>query len=124
MAFVPGMEDPEPALVRLKEKLRDIKYHPENYLDKTPEIEAALDEKQKLLRAIKVPGADKKSLSVKINEINAKFSDALSGMKAVISGEIEKAEAQLDCYQTVSDRELPYFLYPPSIFDSKEIMKE
>lgn len=118
----PGMADPEPGLVRLKEKLRDIKYHPENYLDKTPEIEAALAEKQKLVNAIKVPGADKKSLSAKINEINAKLSDELSGKRAEVVREIEKVRAELDRYQTVSDRELPYFLYPPEIFDEKRIL--
>ncbi|MFQ5432577.1 MAG: hypothetical protein ACE5EN_08730, partial [Nitrospinota bacterium] len=118
----PGMADPEPVLVRLKEKLRDIKYHPENYLDKTPEIEAAPAEKQKLVNAIKVPGADKKSLSAKINEINAKLSDELAGKRAAVNREIEKVQAELNRYQTIADRELPYFLYPPEIFHAKGML--
>ena len=118
----PGMDDPEPVLVSLKEKLRDIKYHPESYLDKTPEIEAVLAQKQNLVNAIKVPGADKKSLSIKINEINGKLSDELSGKKAALNVEIEKGEEDLNRYQTVADRELPYFLFPPEQFDAKGIL--
>lgn len=121
-AAAPGMDDPEPALVRLKEKLRDIKYHPENHLDKTPEIDAALAEKQKLVSAIKVPGADKKSLSIKINEINAMLTGALSGKLAAVAGEIEKSEAECSRYQTLADRELPYFLYHPDIFDAENML--
>ena len=123
-AAAPGMDDPEPLLDALKEKLRNIKYHPESYLDKTPEIEAALAQKQKLVSAIKVPGAAKKSLSIQINEINEKLSDELTGKRAAVQKEIEKGEAELNRYQTVADRELPYFLYPPEIFDAKGILKE
>ena len=121
---VPGMEDPEPALITLRAKLREIKYHPEHYLDKTPEIEAMFAEKQKLVSAIKVPGADKKSLSNKIKEINGKLSVELAAKTAKFTDGIKKSEAELSRYQTIADRELPYFLYPPEIFDAKGILKE
>ena len=113
----PGMEDPQPVLTYLKETLRVIKYHPESFLDETPEIRPLVAEKQKLVKAIKESGADKKSIGLKISEVNEKLNSALSAKRKRFTDEIEKAEAELDRYQVIADRELPYFLYPPQTFE-------
>ena len=113
----PGMEDPQPVLTYLKETLRKTKYHPESFLDETPEIGPLAAEKQKLVKAIKESGADKKSISRKISEVNEKLNTLLAAKRKRFTDEIEKAEAELDRYRVIADRELPYFLYPPQTFE-------
>lgn len=119
----PGMEDPQPQLAHLKEKLREIKYHPESHINDTPEIGPLVAKKQKLVKAIKETGADKKSIGLKISEVNANLNAMLAAKRKLFSEKIEKAEAELDRYRVIADRELPYFLYPPQTFEKSVTLK-
>jgi len=106
-----GLDDPSPRLLELKQKLRETDFHPELFLENPPHD--LLERKRAVLEEIKKPGADKKTLGKNLSEINARLNALLAPLKAEMAEKIASTEKDLYRYQTLADRELPFFLYPP-----------
>ncbi|MBI3580583.1 MAG: hypothetical protein HY098_00630 [Nitrospinae bacterium] len=112
---VEGLEDPSDRIMELRQELREMDFHPESYLaDPPPDL---LAEKQNLTREIKAPGANKKEMGRRLGEINGALKSLLEPLKGELLAKTAALETELNRYEVLADRELPYFLYPPEKFD-------
>jgi len=112
-----GMDDPAPKLEALRREMREMEFHPESFVEKTRDVLKALDKKDELIREIKRDGADKKKIGNEIREINNRLNELLASRKAELARRMESAEKELDRYTALTDRELPFFLYPPGLYE-------
>lgn len=110
-----GLEDPSGRLMESRQKLREMDFHPEAFLADPPAD--LLAEKLSLTRDIKTPGANKKEMGRRLGEINNALKSRLEPLKVELLAEIAALESELNRYEVLADRELPYFLYPPEKFD-------
>ncbi len=110
---LPGLDDPAPGLLSLRQQLREMMFHPEDFLEMRPV--ALLEQKAELMHRIQQPGADKKSLGQGIAQVNAALGVLLEPAKAALAHRIAAAEKEEARYAALADRELPYFIYSPSL---------
>lgn len=109
---LPGLDDPAPELAALRQRLREAYFHPESFLENAPPELVA--EKKSLRAAIAVPGADKKAMGKRIAEINAELNSLMGPVIHDLERRIAAAEKALARHEALTDREFPYFLYPPT----------
>jgi hypothetical protein len=109
------LENPASRLMELRQKLREMDFHPEAYLENPPED--LLDEKKKLTEGIKIPGANKKEMGRRLGEINETLKAGLGPVKTELAEKIASLESELNRYEVLADRELPFFLFPPGLFN-------
>ncbi len=118
-SFTPGiqvMEDRSEKLATARQVLREMVFHPEDYLEKTAPIVEMIKKKEDMVSAIKEQGADKKRLGGLISALNKKLLAELAPKQEKLKEEIEQLEAELSSFHALESRELPYFLYPPETF--------
>lgn len=110
-----GLEDPAQKILAEKQKLREMDFHPENFLKSPPS--GLLEEKHKLTSEIQAPGANKKELGGKLGRVNAELKALLAPLKAEAEKTIASLEAEQGRYDVLADRELSFFLHPPDAFE-------
>ena len=74
---------------------------------------ALATEKGELVAAIAQPDADKKTLGLRIREVNAALSQMLAPLKETLRGELETLEAQRAASEVLTDRTYPYCFWSP-----------
>jgi hypothetical protein len=109
------LENPAHRLLELRQKLREMDFHPEAYLENPPVD--LLAEKKKLTEEIKIPGANKKEMGRRLGEINETLKAGLGSLKTELTEKIASLESEQNRYDVLADRELPFFLFPPERFD-------
>jgi hypothetical protein len=111
-----GLENPAQKLLEEKQKLREMDFHPELFLASPPAD--LLEEKRKVTAEIQLHAANKKELGKQLGRINAVLKAGLEPVKKEASEKIAGLEAGLNRYEVLADRELPFFLYPPYVFEA------
>lgn len=114
----PELNDPAEKIAALKQELRNMRFHPERFIERTAEVDKIEKEKEELVENIKLTGADKKNIGKKISELNEKLNSMLAPVKAGVEKNIEETETEQNRYKILADRELPYFLFPPESIPS------
>ncbi len=109
---LPGLDDPIPELTALRQRLREAAFHPESFLKNAPP--ELLAEKENLRAAIAAPGADKKGIGKRISQINVELNHLIGPARHDLERRIALAEKALGRHEALTDREFPYFLYPPT----------
>jgi len=112
---VPEQDDPSGKLAELHRKIREMRFHPEDFLETTEETGALIEKKNELIKSIGYPGADKKSIGNEISKLNNRLNLSLGAVKEKIENEIGILEAKKREFEVIADREPPYFLFPPDI---------
>lgn len=104
-------ENPSARLMELKQTLRETGFHPEDYLETPPP--ALIEEKRSLLATIHLAGADKKAIGQRLSAINGELAALLGPFKKGLEERITEAERLAARHESLCDRELAYFLFPP-----------
>ncbi len=108
-----GLDDPSDKLAALKRELREIDFHPERFLEDGSEMQKIAEKKTRLIETIKAPDADKKSIGQKISALNDMLNKSLAPQREKFMEEISAVEKETTRFNAFTNRELPYFLYPP-----------
>lgn len=102
----------------LKQRLREMRFNPQRHVGEllpgSPEAaqaEALAREKEKLVAAIRQPGAPKRELTRRIEAVNARLAALLSPVAEKIEARLRRAERAVAERQAVQFREYPFFLY-------------
>jgi hypothetical protein len=104
-----------------KERLNRLEHNPDALLgevqfDSAEEASRALSlakEKSRLVSAIAAPGADKKSLGMRIREVNGELSALLAPLRTKMQAELEALEVQLSASEVFTDRTYPFCFWAP-----------
>ncbi|MDH5542860.1 MAG: hypothetical protein OEY64_07845 [Nitrospinota bacterium] len=113
---VEGLTDPASAISELTQQEREMRFHPEDYLEMTGDTEEVYDEKERLILEIKQEGADKKKLGARISELNDFLIGKLEPEREKLRGRISALEEEAVRYNVLADRELPFFFFSPNCF--------
>jgi len=111
---VPEQDDPSEKLAELHQKIREMQFHPEDFLEKTEEVAAIVEKKNELIKNIGAPGADKKNIGNEISQLNRRLNLPLEPAKEKIENEIGILDGKKREFEVIAYRELPYFLFPPN----------
>ena len=105
-------EDPRPDIAETERKIRQIEQHPEKAGAGKTEVDQLAAQKEKLVRTIKAPGADKKSIGASITKLNHLMAAELSGERRALSAKLERlAPVELE-RQAAQARDYPCFFTP------------
>jgi hypothetical protein len=118
---IEGVEDPSVKLEEAKQREREMKFHPERFIGINPEIAGVIEKKNSLVEEIKVDGADKKSIGKEISSINSLLMGKLEPERERLLGEINRLSLEAEKYDILSDREFPFFLFPPESFPDPKV---
>ena len=111
--------DPEVAAAR--ERLGRFEHNPDAFVAGAEFISEAdramaaslVAEKAQLVSAISAPDADKKSLGLRIREVNAGLAKSLGPLRERLAAELAALESQQAVSQILSDRTYPFCLWSP-----------
>ena len=96
--------------------LREFRFHPENHVAKSPEIDGLI--KQKRVAIEQLPrGEFKKQIHEKIAAVNQQMSSKLAEQIAATEREIAILKSQLQGSKILHSREYSFALHPTSIID-------
>ncbi len=109
----PEPDDPSEKLAELHQKIREMQFHPEDFLEKTEEVIALIEKKNELIKSINNPEADKKSIGNAISQLNRLLNLSLEPVANKIENEIGILDMKKREFEVITYRELPYFLFPP-----------
>jgi hypothetical protein len=70
-------------------------------------------EKNELVLAIAVPDADKKTIGMRIREVNAQLAALLAPLRAGMEAEVASLEEQLSASEILTDRTYPFCFWSP-----------
>lgn len=112
----------EGELSELRERINRLEHNPDAALgeaefasaDERDEAMALADEKARLVKAISLPDADKKSLGQRIREVNSKLAGIVSPMRESLESELQRLEALRQAAEILTDRTYPYCFWNPS----------
>ncbi|MBI4666084.1 MAG: hypothetical protein HY751_06730 [Nitrospinae bacterium] len=112
MALDAQVEDPAPRIAQITFTMRDMEQHPEKY-GAGQAAKAMAKEKARLVGAILKTGADKKTLGLKIKELNASMTAALAQERGSLTNQLAALASLVDQIEAVAERRYPYFLFQP-----------
>jgi len=112
----------EEEVASAKARLNRLEHNPDALLDEV-EFDSAEEraralalavEKSELVSAIALPGADRKSLGIRIREVNAALASLLAPLRQGMESEVASLEAQLAASGILTDRTYPFCFWSPS----------
>ena len=107
---VPG-EDPRQEIAEAERRIRDMEQHPEKAGAGRRGVERLASMKEELVGEIKNPGAGKKSLGIRIRELNQQMAALLSTERQTLVERLETlAPVELE-RQAAQARDYPFCLY-------------
>ena len=102
----------------LKQRLREMRFNPQRHVGELPpgtpeaaEAEALAREKERLIAAIRQPGAPKRELTRRIEAVNARLAQLLWQPAEKIEARLRRALEAVAERQAAEFREYPFFLY-------------
>jgi hypothetical protein len=104
-----------------QERLNRLEHNPDSMLsevefDSAEERTRAIalaEEKSSLVGAIAAPDAEKKSLGLRIREVNAELSALLEPLRVFLEAELEGLESQRAASEILTDRTYPFCFWSP-----------
>jgi hypothetical protein len=111
----------EDEIARSKERLNRLDHNPDALLGEVEfedpaeraKVGQLAAEKAALVRAIAEAGADKKTVGMRIREVNAALAELLAPLRAEFSAELEGLEQQRAASEILVDRSYPFCLWSP-----------
>lgn len=112
----------EGELSALKERINRLEHNPDAALGEadftsTEERDQAMglaDEKARLVEAISLPDADRKSLGLRIRQVNSELASIVSPMREALESELHRLEGLRQAAEILTDRTYPYCFWSPS----------
>ena len=102
----------------LKQRLREMRFNPQRHVGELPpgtpeaaEAEALAREKERLIAAIRQPGAPKRELTRRIEAVNARLAQLLRQPAQKIEARLRRALEAVAERQAALFRDYPFFLY-------------
>ncbi len=110
----------ESCLAEAVERIHRVAHHPEEFIAaadlsdwRASQATDLLAEKDGLVLAIKAPGADKKSMGLRIKAINADLAEILEPHRSLLEIERRCLEQSLDAQRILADRTHSFPLFDP-----------
>ena len=111
----------EEEVAAAKERLNRLDHNPDALLGEVEfdspaeqsRAAALAAEKTALVAAIAAPDADKKSLGLRIREVNAELSALLAPLKQELAAELASLEGQFAASEILTDRTYPFCFWSP-----------
>lgn len=112
----------ESELSELKERINRLEHNPDAALSEaefssSEEREQAMalaDEKTRLVEAISQPDADRKTLGLRIRQVNSELAGVVSPLREALEAELTRLEALRQAAEILTDRTYPFCFWSPS----------
>lgn len=112
---------PDDEVARLRRQLRDLRFNPQRFVPQAltssgqpEELQRLALEKERLIVQIQQPGAPKRELTRRIEEVNARLYEALAPVRETIEARLRQALLADAERQASQYRAYPAFLYDPA----------
>ena len=104
-----------------RERLNRLEHNPDAMLgevefesvEEQAEAASLAEQKAELVGSIAKPDADKKTLGLRIREVNAALASMLAPLKESLRQDVEALEVQRAASDVLTDRTYPYCFWPP-----------
>lgn len=103
------------------QRLHRLRHNPDRFVDEAPlgsaqraRAHALREKKRELVELIKEPGADRKALGARIEQVNREIALLLAPVAEEVQAEVAAAEEELARAEAHARRDFPYFLWTPA----------